>query len=637
MMPAMALRCRRRKAALAALLLVCGTIALFAPAVGFEFVTFDDPTYVSANPRVAGGLTPAGLRWAFVATDAANWHPLTWISHLTDVTLFGLNPAGHHLTSILLHAASTTLLFFVLWDLTGALLPSLFAAALFAIHPLRVESVVWVSERKDVLSLFFGVATIGLYTRQARRPDGKLRIPIILSLAAGLLSKPVLVTLPAALLLLDYWPLGRFNGADRRQAFAAAIAEKLPLLALSAIAGAVTWAVQSAGGAIVAVREVSWPARLADVPVAGMAYVTKTLAPINLSCFYPAHDTLLPWWAIVGSSVTLGGITLLAIHGRARRPHLLFGWIWFLGTLAPLIGFIRIGGHFIADRYTYLPHIGLFAAFTWEMRNTAARARMRQPAILSGVALLTVLALLTRKQVAVWKNELTLFEHADAVTTDNWDVKSFLGSIYLGSGRNADAARVYQEIVLIRPDLAGGYGNLGLALFRMGRFAEAAVAQEQALRLQPDFPEAANNLGNALAGLGRWEEAVTAHLRALALRPAYPEARSNLARALGKLNRHLEAVEQLLAAIDLQPDFGAAHFNLGAEYLALGRHAEALAATQRALALEPGLEIGHLQLGLICAAAGDAACARREHAILLQANTGLASRLLLEIKKIPGR
>jgi len=619
-------------ASIAALLLACCTIALFAPALGFDFVAFDDPAYVSNNPHVAGGLSLAGLRWAFVATDGANWHPLTWISHLTDVTLFGLNPAGHHLTSILLHAASTTLLFFVLRDLTGSLLPSLFAAALFAAHPLRVESVVWISERKDVLSVFFGVLTLGLYTVNARRPSGKVRGLTLLCYAAGLMSKPLLVTLPPALLLLDYWPLGRFNGENRRRAFAAAIGEKLPLLALSVIASAVTWAAQSSLGAIAAAPLL---ARLADVPSAGMAYVAKTLAPIHLSCFYPVHATLPPWWAIAGSCATLGSITLLVIHGRARRPHLLVGWLWFLGTLVPMLGFIRIGGHFIADRYTYLPHLGLFAALAWEARDIVARIRAPRLAAVIGVTLLTVLALLTRNQTAVWKDGLTLFEHADAVTPDNWDIKSYLGRMYLESGRNPDAARVFEELARIKPDLAEAHGNLGLALIRIGRFAEAAAAEEQALRLQPDLPEAASILGYALAGLGRWEQAADAYSRALALRPDYPEARVNLARALGRVNRHDEAVEHLLVAIGLDPGLSAAHLSLGTEYLALGKHAEALAAARKALTLDPGRDLIHFQLGLICAAAGDAAGARREHELLLGVNAGLAARLREEIEKPP--
>ncbi|MHB8893716.1 MAG: tetratricopeptide repeat protein [Candidatus Geothermincolia bacterium] len=612
------------KAALAGLLLACCTIALFAPAVGFEFVAFDDPAYVSENSHVARGLTLASLRWAFVATEAANWHPLTWISHLTDVTLFGLDPAGHHLTSILLHAASTTLLFFVLRGLTGSLLPSLFAAALFAAHPLRVESVVWVSERKDVLSVFFGVLTLGLYSVNARRPSGKLRGLTLLCYGAGLLSKPLLVTLPPALLLLDYWPLGRFNGRNPRRAFTAAVKEKLPLLALSVIASAATWVAQSSRGAISPTPLLT---RLADVPAAGMAYLAKTLAPFNLSCFYPVHETPLPWWALAGSCATLGSITLLAIRGRSRRPHLLVGWLWFLGTLVPMLGFIRIGGHFIADRYTYLPHIGLFAALAWEGRDLAARSGARKPAAVAGVTLLTVLTLLTRAQTAVWKDGVTLFEHADAVTPDNWDIKSYLGRMYLESGRNADAARVFAELVRIRPGLAEAHGNLGLALVRIGRFAAAAAAEEQALRLQPDLPEAANVLGYALSGLGRWEQAAAAYTRALALRPDDPEAHLNLARALGLAKRHREAVEHLLAAIDLNPDLGAAHVNLGAEYLALGKHAEALAAARKAVALEPDREIAHFQLGLICAATGDADCARREHETLLGMNAKLAARL----------
>ena len=623
-----------RRAALSALLLACCTIALFSPAVGFQFVAFDDPAYISTNPHVAGGLTLASLRWAFVTTDGANWHPLTWISHLSDVTLFGFNPAGHHLTSILLHTASTTLLFFVLRDLTGTLLPSLFAAALFAAHPLRVESVVWISERKDVLSVFFGVLTLGLYTINARRPSWKLRGLTLLCYAAGLMSKPLLVTLPPALLLLDYWPLGRFTGENQRRAYVAAVKEKLPLLALSAIASVVTWIAQSSLGAISAAPLL---ARLVDVPSAAIAYVAKTLAPVNLSCFYPVHETPQPWWAIAGSCATLGSITLLVVHARAHRPHLLVGWLWFLGTLVPMLGFVRIGGHFIADRYTYLPHLGLFAALVWEGRAVVARVRSPRLAAVVGVTLLTVLALLTRKQTAVWKDGLTLFEHADAVTPDNWDIKSYLARMYLESGRNADAARTFEEIVRIKPDLAEAHGNLGLALIRIGRFAEAAAAEEQALRLQPDLPEAADILGYALAGLGRWEQAAEAYTLALALRPAHPAAHINLARALGRINRHREAVEHLLVALDLNPGLSAAHLNLGTEYLALGKHAEALAAARKALPLDPGLDINHFQLGMICAAAGDVACARREHELLLRANAGLAARLREEIEKPLGR
>jgi len=626
-----------KKAAFLALALAACTIALFAPATGFKFVSLDDPLYVSENPRVAGGLTPASLRWAFVATAAANWHPLTWVSHLTDVTLFGLDPSGHHLTSILLHAASTALLFLLLRELTGTLLPSLFAAALFAAHPLRVESVVWVAERKDVLGMLFGVLTLRSYARDVRRPGGRVGGLTVLCFAAGLMSKPVLVTLPLALLLLDYWPLGRFEGAHPRRAFAAAAGEKLPLLALSAIAGAITWSVQSSGGAVVATTRAPLLARFADVPAAGMAYVAKTLAPINLSCFYPAHETPLPWWEIAGAGATLGALTLLAIHGRARRPHLLAGWLWFLGTLAPTIGFIRIGGHFIADRYTYLPHLGLFAGLAWEARAIAARRGAQRAAALCAVATLAAFAFLTWNQTAVWKSDLTLFEHADAVTTDNWQVKSHLRRVYLQAGRPADAARVYQETIGIRPDQAGAHGNLGLALIRMGKFAEAAAAAEQALLLQPDSPEAANTLGNALAGLGRWEEAAAAHRRALALRPGYPEAHNSLARALGRLNRHREAAEHLQAAIRLDPGSSAAHLNLGAEYLALGMRAEALAATRGALALDPALDIAHLQLGSICAALGDRICARRELELLLGTNTGLAARLRREIDASPGR
>ncbi len=626
-----------RGAVLAALLLACGTIALFAPAVGFDFVAFDDPSYVSENPHVAGGLTPQSLRWAFVANVAANWHPLTWVSHLTDVTLFGLDPAGHHLTSILLHAASTALLFLVLRELTGALLPSLFAAALFAAHPLRVESVVWISERKDVLSVFFGVLTLGLYTINARRPSWKLRGLTLLCYAAGLMSKPLLVTLPAALVLLDYWPLARFNGNYPRRAFAAAVKEKLPLLALAVIASIVTWIAQSAGGAMLTTAEAPLPARLADVPAAAISYIGKTLAPINLSCFYPAHETPWPWWALAGACVTLGTMTLLVIRGRARRPHLLVGWLWFLGTLVPVIGLIRVGDHFIADRYTYLPHLGLFAAIAWEARDIVVRTRAPRLAAVAGVTLLTVLALLTRKQTEVWKDGLTLFEHADAVTIDNWLVKSYLGTVYLNSGRNRDA-----EWVFGRRSGSGRNSPRRTATSGWPCCARVASPKPLARRSRPCVcsrilrrrptpsatPWPASAAGSKLPPLTPApSRCAPTTLKPTSTSPARSDARTVTAKPS----------EHLLAAIGLNPGLSVAHLSLGTEYLALGRHAEALAAAREALSLDPGRAIIHFQLGLIYAAAGDVTGARREHELLLGMNTGLAARLRREIDKPPGR
>lgn len=621
------------RAALLGFLLAVGTLALFAPAIGYDFIPFDDPLYVSDNPHLVGGLTPSNMRWAFTTSYAANWHPLSWLSHLSDVTLFGFDPAGHHLTSILLHAGSVTLLFFILRGLTGALLPSLFAATLFAVHPLRVESVVWISERKDVLSMFFGMLALGMYTIHVRRRGRVAGAMVVLCYAAGLLSKPMLVTLPPALLLLDYWPLGRFNGTRPYRAFAAALAEKLPLLLLSVIVSIITLAVQDAGGAVVSTSEAPLLTRIFNLAPAVLAYVSKTLAPINLSCFYPVPRTPLPWWTIAGSCAVLVALTVLALRFRTRRPHLLTGWLWFLGTLVPVIGLVRVGDQFIADRYTYLPHIGLFAALAWEVRGITERTRAPRLVAVTEAATLAVFALLTCAQTGVWRDGLTLFEHADAVTMENRQVKQYLGSLYLRLGRPRDALRVYEEVVRIDPDLAEAHGNLGQALLALGRFADAAAAEQEALRLKPGLPEAANTLGNALAGLGRWEEAATAHRRAIVLRPDYPEAYNSLARALGRMNRPREAVASLEAAVRLSPGYSMAQLNLGSAYLALGRTVDALAATSRAVALDPGLAEGHLQLGLICVALGDGNCASLEHGLLQGINPGFAARLRKEIKK----
>jgi tetratricopeptide (TPR) repeat protein len=618
-------------------LLAAGTFSLFLPATGFDFVTFDDPLYVSANPHLAGGLTLSNVRWAFTTSYASNWHPLTWISHLSDVTLFGLDPAGHHLTSILLHAGSVTLLFFILRGLTGALLPSLFAAALFAVHPLRVESVVWISERKDALSVFLGLLTLGMYTIHVRRRSRAAGAMVVLCYAAGLLSKPMLVTLPLALLLLDYWPLGRFNGSRPYRDFAAACVEKLPLLVLSVIASVITVAAQNSGGAVVSTSEAPLLTRIANLAPAGLAYVSKTLAPINLSCFYPAPRIPLPWWTIAGSCAVLVALTVLAIRFRSRRPHLLTGWLWFLVTLVPVLGLVRVGDQFMADRYTYLPHVGLFAALAWEARGIAARTRALRLVVGTGAATLAVLALLTRAQTGVWRDGLTLFEHADAVTSDNRQVKYYLGSLYLRIGRPRDALRVYEEAVRIDPDYAEAHGNLGLALLALGRFSAAAGAEREALRLDPGLPEAANTLGNALAGLGRWDEAAIAHRRAISLRPDYPEAYNSLARALGRMNRTREAVESLEIAVRLRPDYSLAQLNLGSAYLALGRAADALAATRKAVDLDPELAEGHLQLGLICVQLGDRDCASREYELLQGINPGFAARIREEIKQSPGK
>jgi protein O-mannosyl-transferase len=555
--------------ALAALLLVAATLAAFAPVLSAGFVIYDDERYVLKNPHVQEGFGGDALRWAFTAGYASNWHPLTWLSHMLDWRLFGASPAGHHLTSLLLHAANAALLFLLLDRMTGAPWRAAFVAALFALHPLHVESVAWVAERKDVLSTLLWLLATWAYVAWTRK-RGTARYVLVGALVAlGLAAKPMLVTLPLTLLILDFWPL------RRREAGTAGalrlVAEKVPLLTLSAASAAVTLATQAASPALGSMQEFPLAARVGNALVAYVAYLGKALWPAGLAVFYPHPGSSLSWWRPSGAAALLAAITVLAVALRRSRPYLLSGWLWYLVTLLPVIGLVQVGEQAMADRYTYVPLIGPFVAAAWGIPD-AARALLaasRRPGgesadrdrvlrwglpVAAGAVLLA-LALLTRAQAAVWKDSVTLFEHALAVTERN--------------------------------HLA--HLDLGTALSREGRADEALAHYAEAVRIKPGNSIAQYDLGAALAARGRDAEAMEHYLQALTLDPRYAAAHNNLGILLAKQGRIDEAARHYAEAARLRPDFAEAHFNLAVAFQALGRDAEARAALETAtrLGLKP--------------------------------------------------
>jgi len=562
----------------AALLLAVVSFAVHARAGANGFVSYDDDLYVTSNAVVQRGLTAEGAKAAFTNRWTANWHPLTWLSHMTDVELFGLEPAGHHLVSAGLHAAATALLLLALVALTNRLGPSLFAAASFGLHPLHVESVAWVAERKDVLAALFGCAALLAYAGWARRRSVTAYVLVTLLLALGLMAKQMLVTLPFLFLLLDAWPLGRLVPRWR-----AAVLEKLPWIALCAGAAALAVAHQSARGAVKDVEGIPLRSRLANAAVSCVAYLADAAWPSGLACFYP-HPALFPggaagWTAgAVAAAAALVVATALALALRRSQPWLAVGWLWYLGMLVPVIGLVQIGDQARADRYTYLPLVGVFLALGFagaELARTSRAARTAVTALAAGLVL--AWAGLSWRQIGLWRDSETLFEHALAVTGDNplahlhlavalqrrddldgaerhyrealrLQPKSALGHEGLGTvlearGRHAEAADELRLAVEASPDRASAHFNLAVAYQRLGRLEEAEREVEAALRLDPDYPAALNFRGGLVAMRGRLDEAEALFLRALELDPGLADAHRNLEVLYSRTNRPEKARE----------------------------------------------------------------------------------------------
>jgi protein O-mannosyl-transferase len=472
-----------------ALLLAASTLAVFAQAIGFEFVDYDDNEYVTANPQVQGGLTVAGVGWAFTTFAAGNWHPVTWLSLMLDTSLGGPGPRIYHLTNVILHVANALLLFFLLDRMTGRRRPAAVTAALFAIHPLHVESVAWIAERKDVLSTLFLLLTLMAYIGSVERPGPGRRLAVVALFALGLMAKPMLVTLPLLLLMLDAWPFGR------KEPWRRLVLEKAPLLALSIASSVVTLVAQHQGRTVGSLATYPFGVRVANAIVATATYLGKAFWPTRLAVFYPHPGASLAVGTVVVSALILIALTISAIRLRRSHPALLFGWAWYLVTLAPVVGIVQVGWQARADRYTYVPLVGIFLGVVWGVCDRFAH----RPALLArtATAALVMLGIGAFVQTAYWRDSETLFGHAIAVTERNFLAHNDLGTALLRRGLPAPAAAHFAEALRIDPSYVDAHSNLGVALARQGMIDEAILEFQRALDLDPGHPDARRNLENA--------------------------------------------------------------------------------------------------------------------------------------------
>ncbi|MBM4103758.1 MAG: tetratricopeptide repeat protein [Planctomycetes bacterium] len=602
--------------------LAASTLLVFWQVRTFDFVDFDDHDYVYNNQHVSGGLTWDGIIWAFTSGHAFNWHPMTWLSLMLDCELFGVNPGRMHIVNVVLHLANTLLLFAVLSKMTGSLWPSAFVAAAFALHPMHVESVAWITERKDVLSTFFLLLTLAAYAGYVKRPSVFKYIISLIFFALGLMAKPMLVTLPLVLLLLDYWPLNRFDSlpvsASGRQPRKLAspptgrviwyrmLIEKIPFFALAALSSGITFIVQLAGGAIKDVTTLSLASRAANVFLSYLRYLGKLFWPQNLAVFYPFDAHHFSFRQIALCAILLLSISVFVIRfGRTQR-YLPVGWFWFVITLIPVIGLVQVGGQAFADRYTYIPYIGLFIMIAWGLPELCSKWPYRNATLgVTAALVLTALGIGTYRQAGHWNNSITLFSHAIKVTKNNYRIHNNLGIVYSKLCRWQEAIEVYEQAIRIKPDYAEAHYNLGNAYSNLGRRQEAIEAYRQTIRIKPDEAEAYNNLGNAYATFGRYQEAIEAYRQAIRIKPECADTHYNLGIIYGNLSRWQEAIEACTQAIRIKPDFAEAYNNLGNAYVNLSRRQEAVEAFNQAIRLKPDDAKAYDNLGNILLSEGN--------------------------------
>ncbi len=581
----------RNQNTVASLLLAVLTLALYNPVTRHPFVNYDDDRYVTENPHVRQGLTAETVTWALTSTEQANWHPLTWMSHALDVSLFRLNPAGHHFTSVLLHAINAILLFLLLMWATGRFGPSLFVAALFALHPINVESVAWVAERKNVLCTLFFLLTLWAYGWYVRKPCWERYLVVTALFAAGLASKPMVITLPFVLLLLDYWPLNRFReagtGSDK-PAWSRLVLEKLPLLALSGASAFITIHAQQAGGAVRTSAQVSLAVRIANALYAYAMYLWKMVWPAQLAPLYPHPGDSFATWQVLTAALFLIAITALVWRFRARR-YLLTGWLWFLGTLVPVIGLVQVGDASMADRYAYIPLIGIFVMLSFGVADLAAHAKLGPWPVITAAAVLMALAAVTHRQIGYWQTNYDLWSHTLAVTQNNFIAEDNLGGALILEGKEDEAQPHFAAAARINPKDPMSRSNLGTYFQTHHQMQEAVAQYEAAVRLTSDaglLGQTYANLGAAYRAMGDDDQAYSNFEQALRLNSNQSNAWFGLgllARKQGKLE---ESVADLSRSLQLQPT-AQAYFERGRTLTPAGRSPEALDAYPRALQISP--------------------------------------------------
>ena len=581
------------------LLLLAATLAVYSQVRHFDFVNYDDPDHASQNVHVRAGLTSEGLAWALTSGDYGNWFPVTRLSYLIDYQLFGLDAGMLHLTNLLFHALTTLLVFALFRRMTGARWRSAFVAFIFALHPLHVESVAWIAERKDVLSGFFWFAALLAYVHYVRRPSLGRYLLVVAPFCLGLMAKPVVVTLPFALLLLDVWPLGRIplNAKPKAGVFW----EKAPLLALSIGSSVVTYVVQSGAGVVGSLDAVPLARRFGNVVVSYIVYILKMLWPTRLAVFYP-YAAELPAWQVGAAALALLTITFIALRWVRRRPWFAVGWFWYLGTLVPMIGLVQVGAASHADRYTYLPAVGLWIVLAWGAAELVERWPRAKPAV-AGLAAAGCAACLclTWIQVRYWENSITLFRHAIQVTSGSYLAHNNLGNALMGMGRLPDAIAEFEAALRIQPGYADTHFNLGIALENIapakspGRLSDAIAEYQAALRAEPGYVKAHVNLGAALARIPeRVPDAIAELQTAIRLQPDSAKAHECLGGVLSRLPGRLpDAIAEFQAALRIDPNSLELHYQLAyALAQTPGRLSEAIAECQETLRIAPNNEPG---------------------------------------------
>ncbi len=609
-------------AGVVAVLLFAVTVVAYVPALRAGFVNYDDGVYVTDNPMVRSGLNAESVVWAFTNGHSGTWQPLAWLSHMSDCAMYGMKPWGHHLTNVILHGLNAVVLFLALRRMTKRTYPSLFVAAVFALHPIHVESVAWVSERKDVLSTFFAMLTLWAYAAYCERPSLLRYAMTVAWLGLGLLAKPMLVTIPCVLLLLDYWPLGRWTGTGNTpsltppvhgegrgrglasSAFVAArcgassnngfrlvrlLLEKMPHLALAIVFSALTVWVQRGAGATSSLAALPMALRLKNAAYSYVLYGVKAFWPSHLAAFYPHPGNSLTTIQASLCVLLLAAITITVILARARSPYLPVGWFWYLGTLVPVIGIVQVGVHGLADRYTYFPLIGLTIVVAWGVSQLADTKLHVPPKVLrvAGALAVAVLAWRTWVQAGYWANSETLFRHALAVTGENAVAERGLAKALITEERYLDALPHVTRAAELNPGNAENQYNLGIVLQNLGQPEAAAAAYTRATELDPGYSEAYNNLGTILLGLGHHLEAVKAIAKAVKTDPKNREAAENYGAALFAAGRPAEAEAQLRPLVERTPNDPSLHQNLGLALAAQGKYAEAREQFELALRLQP--------------------------------------------------
>ncbi len=590
---------RRKPVIFLAILLAAGVLLTFLPATRNGFVNYDDPDYVTANAHVQRGLSWENFSWALRTNYASNWHPVTWLSHMLDCTLFGQNAAGHHATSIFLHAITTAFVFLLFWKMTGATGRSLVLAALFGLHPLRVESVAWICERKDVLAAFFGVLTLGFYVLWVERVRGGTRKAAIyygaaiVCYALGLMSKSMLVSLPFVMLLLDYWPLRRWRFSIQNTNARRLITEKLSFFVLAVVVSAITLVVQKNAGAVKTMASYPVVTRWENAAISYCRYLGKFFCPVDLAAFYP-HPVYWPLVSVTFAVCLLLWISFLALRSRHTHPYFLVGWLWFLGTAVPVIGLVQVGAQSMADRYTYIPSIGATIVLVWGIYDlTKDRLWLKRVLPLATIFILGTSAILTRKQIGYWHNSETLFRHAIAATGKNPVAHMNLGVALLDQNRSKEGLRELKTAVELAPHYAEAHLTFATALEKTGQYDAAITELDEVIRLNPQSAKAYFEAGVVLDKTGHPSESAHFFEEAIKRDSTFAEAHRNLGVELEKAAQPERAIAEYSEALRLDPNYVEAHQSLGALLFNSGRIEKARLHFARALELEPGSAVAH--------------------------------------------